>query len=200
MAIELANDKIICPRGNGDGAIIIDMGAIAKLESRIQEVQFATPLKAPELLAVFNDAWLTLQKHVIHLEGERLAADRVSRARRSVVVLDEAPKVLKDKGLLRTGNPGGSEDMRQAVLDGDEDYQNKLQLVYEITCVIDLFKAKAKAFEMAYHSVKKIVDLDRYIYAVNSNLSGGTGVADVGQTNKSEMGGFGEPDFSERRY
>ena len=191
--LSISGNEITCPRVGG-GGIVIDLGRIAVMEARLAEVALVTPIKAPELLSVFTQAWLELQKHAIALETERLAADRAARMRKSLVTLDLAPEVLRNKGLIRAGSPAGSEDLRQAVLDGDEAYQNALSTVYEIGCCIDLLKTKAKAFEMAYNSVKKILDADRYFYAPNQNLSGGTGTADVGEVSPSAAG-FGEPRF-----
>lgn len=190
--LSISGNEIICPRVEG-GAIIIDLDKIAQMEARLAEVALVTPIKAPELLSVFTDAWLALQRHAISLETERLRADRVARMRRSLVVLDIAPEVLRNKGLIRTGSPAGSEDLRQAVLDGDEFYQNSLSLVYEIGCCIDVLKVKAKAFEMAYNSVKKILDADRYFYTPNHNLNGRLNT----DTNESSppTSGFGKAGF-----
>jgi hypothetical protein len=187
--LSISGHEIVCPRVEG-GAVIINLAKIAEMEARLAEVALVTPLKAPELLSVFTEGWLSLQKHAIALENERLKADRAVRMRRSLVTLDIAPEVLRNKGLIRTGSPAGSEDMRQAVLDGDGAYQNSLALVYEIGCCIDLLKVKAKAFEMAYNSVKKILDADRYFYTPNPNLHGGKET----ETEVSPAG-FGEVNF-----
>ncbi len=189
--LSISGNEIVCPRVSGDG-IVIDLGRIAEMEARLVEVALVTPLKAPELLSVFTQGWLELQKHAIALETERLRADRASRQRRSLVVLDIAPEVLRNKGLTRTGSPAGSEDLRQAVLDGDEVYQNSLSMVYEIGCVIDVLKVKAKAFEMAYNSVKKILDADRYFYAPSQNLGGGK---EPEEASPPAVEGFGEAVF-----
>lgn len=159
-----------------EGGLVIDMGAIAKVEARLHEVAFVTPQKAPELLSTYNAAWLEISKHVVMLKGIRFDFDKLRRQRKSILTLEVGPQKLKELGLVSSKNPGGNDDLRQAILDGDEQYSTLESQIHQVDCVIELFKYKATSFENAYTAVKKIMGEDAYgpmSYNDNPNLSGG---------------------------
>lgn len=178
------------PRGlKGLAPIPLDLTSILRTESRIMEVATVTPMKAPELMATFNVAFLECNKMIALLEQEYVMAKRQSDKVRSVVILDRAPRVLAERGLVTAKNPAGSEDLRRSVLDGDEEYQTALQLVSDIACYLELLKGKQKGIEMAYTSVKKLFGERTFNYG--SDLSaGGEGNATAGQ-----VVGMGRPRY-----
>src|SRR5690606_22674025 len=126
-------------------------------EARIMEVATVTQLKAPELLASFNVAYLRAAELVGLLEAQSILFERHASQVRAVVILDRAPVRLKEKGLATEKNPNGSADLRQAVLDSDDEYRQAMDAVGQINALLSLFKEKKKAIEMAYTSVKKIL-------------------------------------------
>lgn len=137
--------------------ISVDMTQLNNAVQRIVEVQLVTKTKAPELLSTYNVAWRDAAEamaigRAAHIQAVR-AADRI----KAIILLDKAPKILLEKGLATTKSPGGSEHLRQAVLDLDEEYQKAVELADKIECVIELLSGKRKAVEMAFTSVKKIL-------------------------------------------
>lgn len=151
-----AQVAIMVPRPDGT-SVALDMGEIYQAEARVKEVAIVNAHKAPELLAVFNMAFLTLNDHLRKLEMCLNEADKKARQIRSVIILDKVPEILKAKGLASARSPGGSEDQRQAVLDADADYTAARDRVELIRCMIELLKGKRQAFEMAYTSIKKLL-------------------------------------------
>lgn len=155
--------ELACPRGTkGLPPLVFDMSSIYDVEARISEVAFVTPHKAPELLARFNEAFLELTRLITATEYEQIQAKKNANRIRSIILLDKAPQILKEKGLATAKSPAGSEDLRNAVLDSDDEYQSALDRADQITAVIKLLQGKLKAFEMAYSSVKKIIGENAY--------------------------------------
>jgi hypothetical protein len=143
---------IIVPRGNpGLKALQLNMQDVTVAEQRIGEIAYMTSQKAPELLSVFNRAFLELTRMLAWLEMESGSASRHVNLRRSELLLDIAPRVLADRGLAT------SKDLRDAVVDSDVQYQECLERQGTIKAYQELLKGKSKALEMAYTSVKKIL-------------------------------------------
>jgi hypothetical protein len=139
------------------GVQTFDLTNVQFAESRIHEVAFVTPQKAGELLATFNTAHLELVTIIAKVELAIRRAERTSDKLRSIIVLDKVKDILKQKGLAKDSNPAGSEDLRRAILDGDDEYQDALDKVEELKALGELLRNKSKSIEMAYHSVKKLI-------------------------------------------
>lgn len=181
--------ELVVPRGTpGMEPLRLDTTNIQRAESRIHEVAIVSATKAPELLAFFNMAYLDGTRIVAMLELELNNARRYCNGVRSVVMLDRAPTILKGKGLATDKNPGGSADLRQAVLDGDVEYQQALEREQQIEALLEMVKGKIKSFEMAYTSVKKILGESGHERRPNPYLSGDTGGEDAGSAPDSPWG------------
>lgn len=185
----MSDSIIYCPAGNKNGeAIQIDMGYWAQLEARIQEVATVTPAKAPELLATFNRAALDLDRLGNALELEHQMAVREAERVRGEILLDRVPGILKAKGLATDRNPMGSEDMRQAVLSQDKEYQEALDRADMLKAMTKMIRGKFDAFERAFRSVRTLVGEATFNFS-NANLKGDTGTAAPGQ--RTAPAGFG---------
>lgn len=172
---------ILVPRAlSGLSPIALNLGELDTAERRIAEVATVTPLKAPELLATFNMAFLEASRYIALLEQEYVQAKRQADRIRSVVLLDKVPQILAAKGLASAKSPAGSEDLRKAVLDGDEEYGQALDRVNVIECYVELLKGKQKGLEMAYTSVKKMLGESTFNYG-NRLSAGSEGEATAGQ-------------------
>lgn len=160
--------------------------------ARIGEIQHVTSLKAPELLATFNKAWRDAAELYAAASLDHVEAIRKVGKVKAIILLDKAPGILKDKGLASARAPGGSEDFRQAVLDTDPDYTHAQEVSDKIECIMELLKGKQKAIEMAFTSVKKIMDDNKsYSYGVSAkdNLSAGDNTdANVGDEIYKQFG------------
>lgn len=155
---------IVCPSGKSTTQpLIIDLTLVYEVEQRIHEVAFVTSQKAPELMSRFNEAFLLLTEYLPKVEYQRLVAQREADKRKSVVLLDEATKVLKEKGL------SSSQDLRKAVLDADEVYQELCDKVHQIACIYEQLEGKKKSIEMAYTATKKV--LGENIHTSNNRLN-----------------------------
>lgn len=182
-------DLLYCPPGNGEGEpIVIDMAYWARLEQRIQEVAIVTPAKAPELLATFNRAALDLDRLANNLELEHQLAVRRAEKIRGQILLDEVPGILKAKGLATERSPMGSEDMRQAILSQNTQYQCALDSADMIKAMTRVIRGKYDAFERAFRSVRTLVGEATFNFS-NLNLKGDTGTAEPGA--RRQVPGFG---------
>jgi hypothetical protein len=142
----------IIPRGNpGLQPLQLNVETVIAAERRIPEVAFMTPHKAPELLAVFNKAFLDITRMLSALELEEGSATLHVNNRRSELILDIAPVELAKRGLAT------SKDLREAVADTDGKYQELLERRNAIKAYQMLLDGKKKSIEMAYTSVKKIL-------------------------------------------
>lgn len=172
----LTGTEIVCPSGKpGVRTIIIDLKEVVKVENRIQDVRIVNPGNAPELLASFTLAWKDLHQNLVLLMKEKGDAVRHSDQVRARIILDVVPEELKRRGLLSARSPAGSEDLRESVLAQNPEYQEALERVDYIAAVIELLKGKLTAFDMAFTSVKKILQdgQGQFLARVNTDLKGG---------------------------
>jgi hypothetical protein len=169
----------------------INMSLWARLEARIDEVATVTPGKAPELLSTFNRAALDLDRLGNELELEYQVAQREAERIRGEILLDRVPKILAERGLSTAKNPMGSEDMRQAVLSQEKDYQAQLETVDKLKALVKMARGKYDAFERAFRSVRTLVGEQ------NFNFSGKIGGGDLsGKTvGIQKPNGFGTPRY-----
>ena len=192
----MVNEKgiIMCPRARGMAPIEINLVEIKKLEHRLDEIAFVNLMKAPELLAAFTRIYSDLSDFLASLESEKCKAERDARTRRSIILVDDMPKLLREKGLTTSKSPTGSADTREAILELDSAYQEALEVVEQIQCVIRFLKDKREAFSMGYHAVKRILEklqpgLSRHI---NASPDGDN---DIGDNNGTTNNGFGIPTY-----
>lgn len=169
--MEITGSTLTVPRGiPGLAPLQIDLQSVYKAESRIPEVAFVTPQKAPELLATFIEAYQLLNQSIVSLDFERSQAERASNRVRATILIDKMPEIIAKKGLATSRSPAGSEDIRKAVLDLDPEYTSSLDKIDALHAAVELLKGKMKSIEMAYTSVKKIIGEGAYNFR-NTNLT-----------------------------
>jgi len=185
----LQKDLIRCPSGTpGNPAIEISLGKILQAEARQMEVAAVTPQKAPELLQAFNKAWSDLHKMMTVMTYEKNVAEKNANKRKAVVLLEIAPKKLEEAGL------NSSVDHREAVLALDTEYQEALEVVNQIGCLVEYIKGKLKSFENSFTSVKKIMGEDAYNMQGQSGPVYG-GIDEDTEVGKTEYTGFGRSKY-----
>jgi len=158
------------PPKSGEQPITINLKDILIAESRQGEVAIVTPMKAPELLALFNAAWRDVDKFVKQLAAAKITAEHEVDKRRAHMLLNEVSEILKSKGIDST------KDTRDAVIILDTTYQQLQEYVDQVTATCEYLKGKLKSFENAFTSVKKIMGEDTYNMAGrigNQNLRHG---------------------------
>lgn len=176
----------------------LDLAGIAREEARLAEVATVTAHKAPELLAAYNDAWLSLQRTSAFLQRELGIAEDLVKQTRARVVIDEVPGIIESKGLT------DAKDVREAVVEVHPDYRRARQIEHALRCVSELVKGKMKAFENAFTSVKKILGEGTYGRGGpgrgnNPALSGDSGSRPVGVVEVTEEDEY-PPGFGKPRY
>ena len=167
----ITENEIVCPSGKaGNSPLIIPFREILEAERRQAEVATITKAKAPELLHAFNMSWRILHENVAKLTKEKNDAQKAVDRRKSVILLEIAPKKLKDADLAN------NDDHRKAVVELDQEFQKLTETLSEIEAVIEYLKGKLRGFENAFTSVKRLVSEDVYHLGDRKNpaLSGGT--------------------------
>lgn len=161
--------SLVVPSGEGKDPLLLPMGKIYETESRIQEVATVNAHRAPELLATFNMAYLDVKNYIVRLHLCLADAEKAANLRKSIVILDIVPGVLKAKGISNARSPGGSEDQREAVLAQDQEYIKCTDRVHMIEAIIELLEGKKEGFEWAFTSVKKILGGETNWADINKN-------------------------------
>ncbi len=165
----LIKDKTIECFISGRDPIVFDMELARVAEARVRDISYVKPDTAPELLALFNEAYIVVARYCAQLEYEYQRANSQLERRSAVVLLDEVPAKINEKGLGNTRSPLGSEDIRNAFIQKDEEYQQILESIASLKATKELMYMKLKAFDMAYTSIKKILgeQLSRYAPTLN---------------------------------
>lgn len=165
--IDFASKSILLPLTDGK-SISLPLADLYSAEARIREIATVNAHKAPELLATFNIAYLNLNDYLRQIELFLHQAKKALNGRKSIVLLDIVPQFLADRHL--TGkSKSGSEDLRQAVLDQDQEYLRLADNVAQVEAILKLMEEKRKAFEMAFTSVKKILGQENNYNGLNQN-------------------------------
>lgn len=192
--------------------LVIDLKEIFDAEKRGHELTGVTMLKAPELLYTFSRALSDTKTAIAWINGKAWRpCKRAIDSRVAVIVLDEAKRILEDKGLATSRTPGGSADLRKVVVDADPEIKRLRDILDQIEAAIEQLDIKAKDFERLYFSVQKVVDPRSH--GPHRDLSGDTGTNDVGEeerlvaprkrlvdedqpeTPELDLSGFGEAKF-----
>lgn len=178
----LSADALVIPSSEGRG-ITLDMRAVHKAESRLIELNGITKAKAGELLHCFIEAFGEAKGHLATLRGEYARAKQRVRRARGVIVLDQAVEKLKEKGLSRATMPAGSEDLRDACVDTDPEYEKIHDRFCQVEAAVESMEGKVEKLKMAYYAVNELikgVDLTR------RDTSGGAGDDDPGSFTRTE--------------
>jgi hypothetical protein len=158
------------PRTDPANPLVLDTTQIVYAQERLPEVAFSNTSRAPELMAVFNMAYLNTTRCLAQLEYELIQAKTRANSIKAVLLLDRLPGMLQAKGLSTARSPLGSEDIRQAFLDSDPEYLAALELTHNTQCYIAALEGQKRAFENAYNAVKKMLGQDTSTQRQNLNL------------------------------
>jgi hypothetical protein len=178
--MSITTTTLFCPNGKGDTQLPINIVNICNLEARKHEVAMVNKIKAPELMQCFEEGFSECAKVLPRIAYELSVAKNEVSKREAVVNLDEAPRILREKGLTTGHSPAGGADMRDAVLKADKEYIDLQDRVEQIKAIYEFIRGKQKGFEMSFSAVKKVYDsLSQY-----GALQGGADTSiEVGGTN-----------------
>lgn len=145
---------LLVPRGRqGLAPLNFDMTEIYRIEARISEIRSANPETMPDLVTDFNIGYLQIGRIISALQLEHAEAKMAYQEAKSIVLLDKAEGILKDKGLK------SSTDSREAVVTLDQDVKEAQNRMHAIDACLTLLYNKLTAMEWAYNSAKKIGDI-----------------------------------------
>lgn len=164
--MKILPDAKLAVKNTRNKITVYDLGEVYIAQDRIGEIACLTPAKAPELMAFFNKAWLNVDEIIRLLELELVDAKQIVNKRKSVILLDVCESLFKEKGIK------GSQDLRQAVIDNDEEYLCLLNTQNSIEAAVSFLKGKQKGIEMGYNSVRKIIGESTYNMRNGSNNTG----------------------------
>ncbi len=149
--------KLLKPYSNCPDSLKMDLTEVYVAESRKNELASVNRLRAPELLNAlgrghgFAAEAFVKASHYTNLVGNAV------RKREALVILDEAQKILIDKGLTSTRSPGGSADFRAAVVAADIEYGELLDLYERLKAIRGLLQAKSEGLERHFFAVQSIL-------------------------------------------
>jgi len=142
------------PRGTPNiQPLEFELKEIEIIEHRKLEIAYANKETAPELMQIFNTAYCAVARMMAQISYEYTQAKKYADKRRSIILLDIAPDILAKRNLKT------SEDLRKAVLDQDEEFLALMDKVSMLEAAHEYLRSKAKGFEMAFQSSKKIFDI-----------------------------------------
>jgi len=137
--------------------LVLDMAEIYMALGRKDEVAIVNSHKAPELLSLFNIAYLNSSRVLNALQYELGIVEQLIREIKAVILLDRMKDTLEKAGLSNSRNPLGSEDIRQAVYEKDPEYKRATLLAGNLSCYIQQVSDLRKFFQNSFDSVKKIM-------------------------------------------
>lgn len=185
---------LVVPRGTPDLAPLkFDLTEINHAEKRKSELSYINKETAPDLMQVFNRAYCEVLRMMAQISFEFGQAMKFANKRRSIVILDIAPELLHRKGLSTAKSPAGSEDLRRAVLEQDDEYLQLMDKTQSLKAFHEYLKSKSKGFEMAYYTAKKIFDVSNGTLGNHHELR--DGIPDELNAGDTE-GLIGEPRFN----
>lgn len=144
--------KITVPSSDINRNMDLNMSEITYAEGRLDEIATVNTHKAPELMSCFVKAYTWCVEHVTNLTAESVKAETAANFRKAEIILEEVPRVLKEKGITGKSN----EDYRNAVIAMDKAHIALRERFNHIEMYRELFKGKLKSIELAYMAVRKI--------------------------------------------
>ena len=137
--------------------LVLDMSEIYVALGRKEEVATVNQHKAPELLSLFNVAYLNASRILNALQYELTLVEHSIREIKAIILMDRMKDILEKAGLANSRNPIGSEDIRNAVFERDPEYKRATTLAENLACYITQVSDFRKFFQNSFDSVKKIM-------------------------------------------
>lgn len=140
------------PSSDLNRTLQLNMHEIYAAEGRVDEIAIVNTHKAPELMTCFIKAYNWTVEHVTNITAEAVKAENAANFRKAEIILEEVPRVLREKGITGKSN----EDYRNAVIAMDKKYIELRDRAEHIEMYKQLFKGKLQSMENAYMAVRKI--------------------------------------------
>lgn len=177
----LSTEVLVIPTVDGKGATV-DMKNIHKARARIHELAAMTRAKAGEFLAMLIRASREARDGRGLVKVHFGAWKKKLRKIRGEVILDRGPEKLKEKGLASTRSPAGSEDLRNALVDTDEKYDEAQDNLLKVEAALDHLENTVEELSMAYFSAQALIKG----FEPSRSTSGGVGDDNPGELSEVE--------------
>lgn len=119
--------------------------------SRIEDMSRVNPHTAPELMCVLVRGYDILSNFLGNLELHLRRAEGAVEKIKARLLIDEIPALVKAKEL------SNSKDIRDALIEGNEEYQAAQDRVNQIKAMVKLLDGKRQALNMAHSSIKRMI-------------------------------------------
>ncbi len=144
--------NITIPSADPERDMELNMSEICFAEGRLDEIAIVNTHKAPELMACFIKAYTWCTEHITNITAEAIKAETAAEFRKAEIILEEVPRVLKEKGITGKSN----EDYRNAVIAMDKNHIQLRDRFNRIEMYREMFKGKRESLDRAYMAVRKI--------------------------------------------
>ncbi len=132
--------------------LAIDLAEVYELEARKDEIPSITKPRAPELMRALERGYSICGQFLAQVVAAVNRIDHARDRRKAVVMLDVAPRILKEKGA------GNNDASRSAIVDLDEEYGALQEQLLQAKALQELLKVKVRGFEMSFSAVKRVYD------------------------------------------
>lgn len=165
------------------------MRKVLLAESRAEEIGALTPGKSGELMKTLNRGYLDAANIYAKLRYEKARAEQDLAFVKAEALTERVPVIIKAKSLA------SSADVRTALVEADEQYQDAQDRLAYIEAAMEYVKAKMKFLENAYTAVKKIMDTGNWNMALSAGRAelDGTDDEEAAVGMLSKRGSFGDP-------
>jgi hypothetical protein len=126
----------------GEKTFEVDLTPIHLAESRRDELVAASGRSLLELANAFDDGYDAACKLHSRVIYEEEMATIASRKRRSVLLRDEFPRIIKDRGLGSSRSPVGAEDIRENLYYEDDEFTHLEQYRAALEAIKELLFGK----------------------------------------------------------
>lgn len=160
--MDIGTKVVILTPLKGIGPEAFEAQHIYRALSRSQEIALCTPVKAPELLAMLSQGFADANVLYSKIEMQHNLCAEAIRRRTAVLVLDEMSEIIVAKGHSTPKSPNGTAEIREAVVDGDEELGRLRNTEIFLKCLMTLWGGHRRKLEMDHGSVKKILERGTY--------------------------------------
>jgi hypothetical protein len=150
MEPSVTKTTLVCPRGDGQGSLPLQMATIRQIDALRIQTEDLNERNVVRLRARFIEGCREVRNlRLITRRNLNQAKARLT-TRRKVVLVDESKALLK-----AAGHEKSSEDLRKAIVDADPEVLKIEDLIEKITIVDKLLEIQLDTFRDSYFSCMK---------------------------------------------
>lgn len=151
----------------------LQLDSLSDSREKATQAAFLTPEKLIEAASVHLDALFTIGKAVRVIKRHLNETNQHIARKKAELLLDTVPSVLQEKGFLTARSKAGSEDLRNAVIEANVDYQKLVGIQEEQEVLLDFMERSYRTVESALRVTNKAIDQARSSrFSINPNTEG----------------------------